>query len=283
MTENTQSLNCNSLVKIGNVSFNNKSKLALIAGPCQIESREHAFDMLGILKELANKFSIGLVYKSSFDKANRTSVHAARGMGLEKSLDIFEDLKKHYNVPIITDVHLPGQCAEIATVVDALQIPAFLCRQTDLLLAAAKTGKPINIKKGQFLAPWDMQNIANKCMAANNKNILLCERGTFFGYNRLINDMRGLEIMAKTGAPVIFDATHSVQEPGGLGNSSGGQREYVASLARAATAVGVAGLFLEVHQNPDTAPSDGANMLTPEQLETMLKIVLKIDNVIKEI
>lgn len=283
MTEKSQNVNCNSRIKIGNVVFDNNEKLALIAGPCQLESKQHAFDMAGILKDIAAKFSIGLIYKSSFDKANRTSLTSKRGIGLEKSLAIFEDLKKYYDISIITDVHLPEQCEEVANVVDMLQIPAFLCRQTDLLVAAAKTQKAINVKKGQFLAPWDMQNVLNKLVSAGNKNILLCERGTSFGYNRLINDMRGLEIMGKMGAPVIFDATHSVQEPGGLGVSSGGQREYVATLARAATAVGIAGLFLEIHENPDKAPSDGANMLTPVQLEQMLQIILKIDNAIKTI
>ncbi len=279
--ENNQKLNCNSHVKIGDVVFSNSTKLSIMAGPCQIESRQHAFDMAGILTEIANKFSVGLVYKSSFDKANRTSLESARGVGLEKALDIFADLKKQYKIPIVTDVHLPEQCAELATIVDILQIPAFLCRQTDLLLAAAKTGKIVNVKKGQFLAPWDMKNVVNKLIAGGNQNILLCERGTSFGYNTLINDMRGLEIMAKFGAPVIFDATHSVQQPGGLGNRSGGQREYVAGLARAAVAVGVAGIFAETHQDPDNAPSDGANMITPQQLEQMLEQLLAIDDIVK--
>lgn len=282
MTEkNNQKLNCNSQVKIGDVVFSNNEKLSIMAGPCQIESKQHAFDMAGALKEIADKFSIGLIYKSSFDKANRTSLESHRGIGLEKALDVFADLKKHYNIAIVTDVHLPEQCAQLAPIVDILQIPAFLCRQTDLLLAAAKTGKVVNVKKGQFLAPWDMKNVVNKIIAGGNRNILLCERGTSFGYNTLINDMRGLEIMAKFGAPVIFDATHSVQQPGGLGSRSGGQCEYVAGLARAAAAVGVAGIFAETHQDPNNAPSDGANMITPQQLEQMLEQLLAIDDIVK--
>ena len=274
-------VNYNSQVEVGNVLFSNKTKLSLIAGPCQIESKQHAFDMAGVLIEIAKDLDIGIVYKSSFDKANRTSLHSKRGIGLDRALNIFSDLKKEYKIPIVTDVHLPEQCAEISAVVDVLQIPAFLCRQTDLLVAAAKTRKVINVKKGQFLAPWDMKNVIHKISDSGNPNIMLCERGTSFGYNRLISDMRAIDIMARFKAPVIFDATHSVQEPGGLVETSGGQREFVAPLARAAVAVGVAGLFVETHQDPDNAPSDGANMITPQNLHSLLKQLLEIDRVVK--
>lgn len=272
----------NSIINIGDITFSNNSKFVLIAGPCQIESRQHSFDIAGFLQEMAKKLDIGLVYKSSFDKANRTSLSAKRGTGLEKGLAILQDLKAEFKLPIITDVHLPEQCTDVAAVADILQIPAFLCRQTDLLVAAANTGRIINVKKGQFLAPWDMQHVLEKLVHSGNKNILLCERGTSFGYNRLITDMRALSIMANLGSPVIFDATHSVQMPGGLGSSSGGQREFVASLARAAVAVGVAGIFLETHENPDSAPSDGATMIKLEDLPFLVEELMAYDKLSKE-
>jgi 2-dehydro-3-deoxyphosphooctonate aldolase (KDO 8-P synthase) len=246
----------NSHVKTGAVTFSNSSPLTLIAGPCQMESRQHAYDMAGALKEMAEKLKIGLVYKSSYDKANRTSGKGARGIGMEKALPVFADLKKDFGFPVLTDVHEPHHCAEVSSVIDILQIPAFLCRQTDLLVAAAKTGRVVNVKKGQFLAPWDMKNVAAKVLEAGNPNVMLTERGASFGYNTLVSDMRALPIMAETGAPVIFDATHSVQQPGGQGASSGGDRRMVPVLARAAVAVGVAGVFIETHQDPDNAPSD---------------------------
>lgn len=272
----------NSIINIGDITFSNNSKFVLIAGPCQIESRQHSFDIAGFLQEMAKKLDIGLVYKSSFDKANRTSLSAKRGTGLEKGLAILQDLKAEFKLPIITDVHLPEQCTDVAAVADILQIPAFLCRQTDLLVAAANTGRIINVKKGQFLAPWDMQHVLEKLVHSGNKNILLCERGTSFGYNRLITDMRALSIMANLGSPVIFDATHSVQMPGGFGSSSGGQREFVASLARAAVAVGVAGIFLETHENPDSAPSDGATMIKLEDLPFLVEELMAYDKLSKE-
>lgn len=272
----------NSIINIGDITFSNNSKFVLIAGPCQIESRQHSFDIAGFLQEMAKKLDIGLVYKSSFDKANRTSLSAKRGTGVEKGLAILQDLKAEFKLPIITDVHLPEQCTDVAAVADILQIPAFLCRQTDLLVAAANTGRIINVKKGQFLAPWDMQHVLEKLVHSGNKNILLCERGTSFGYNRLITDMRALSIMANLGSPVIFDATHSVQMPGGLGSSSGGQREFVASLARAAVAVGVAGIFLETHENPDSAPSDGATMIKLEDLPFLVEELMAYDKLSKE-
>lgn len=272
----------NSIINIGDITFSNNSKFVLIAGPCQIESRQHSFDIAGFLQEMAKKLDIGLVYKSSFDKANRTSLSAKRGTGLEKGLAILQDLKAEFKLPIITDVHLPEQCTDVAAVADILQIPAFLCRQTDLLVAAANTGRIINVKKGQFLAPWDMQHVLEKLVHSGNKNILLCERGTSFGYNRLITDMRALSIMANLGSPVIFDATHSVQMPGGLGSSSGGQREFVASLARAAVAVGVAGIFLETHENPDSAPSDGATMIKLEDLPFLVEELMAYDKLSKK-
>jgi 2-dehydro-3-deoxyphosphooctonate aldolase (KDO 8-P synthase) len=248
----------------------NNKPFVLIAGPCQMESREHAFDMCGALKELTSKLGIPFIYKTSYDKANRTSLKAARGIGMDKGLEIFSDLKKEFGVPVLTDVHLPEHCEPVAKIVDVLQIPAFLCRQTDLLVAAAKTGRVINVKKGQFLAPWDMQNVAKKIAESGNDNILLCERGASFGYNTLVSDMRSIPIMQKTGYPVIFDATHSVQQPGGQGTSSGGDRTMVPVLARAAVAVGVAGVFMETHQDPDHAPSDGPNMV---YLKNMLQIL----------
>ncbi|MGU3400846.1 3-deoxy-8-phosphooctulonate synthase [Brucellaceae bacterium D45D] len=270
-----------SAVKIGNVTFSNDAPFALIAGPCQMETREHAFEMAGRLKEITDKLGIGLVYKSSFDKANRTSLKAERGIGLEKALEVFSDLKKEYGFPVLTDIHTEEQCAEVAPVVDVLQIPAFLCRQTDLLIAAAKTGRAINVKKGQFLAPWDMKNVLAKITENGNPNVLATERGVSFGYNTLVSDMRSLPIMAGFGAPVIFDATHSVQQPGGQGASSGGQREFVETLARAAVAVGVAGLFIETHQDPDNAPSDGPNMVQIDNMSALLEKLMAFDRIAK--
>ena len=248
-------------VNCGKIEISNKNKICLISGPCQLESEQHAMDMAGKIKEITSKFNLGFVYKTSFDKANRTSLKGKRGVGLDASLSIFDKIKKDLDVPILTDVHNIDQCSVVAKHVDILQIPAFLCRQTDLLVAAAKTNKIINVKKGQFLAPWDMINVTKKISDSGNNNILVTERGASFGYNTLVSDMRSIPIMAKNGYPVIFDATHSVQQPGGLGEKSGGQREFVEHLSRAAVAVGVAGLFIETHQDPDNAPSDGPNML----------------------
>ncbi|WP_439871826.1 3-deoxy-8-phosphooctulonate synthase [Rhizobium leguminosarum] len=275
----------NSEVKIGEgqgqVTFSNTGRLSLIAGPCQMESREHAFMVAGTLKELCAKLGIGLVYKSSFDKANRTSLSAERGIGIEKGMEVFADLKKEFGFPVLTDVHTAEQCAEVAKVVDVLQIPAFLSRQTDLLVAAAKTGRVINVKKGQFLAPWDMKNVLKKLNASGNPNVLLCERGASFGYNTLVSDMRSLPIMAAMGAPVIFDATHSVAQPGGQGGSTGGQREFVETLSRAAVATGIAGVFVETHQDPDNAPSDGPNMVYLKDMPRLLEKLLAFDAVAK--
>ncbi|MBP2446018.1 3-deoxy-8-phosphooctulonate synthase [Rhizobium leguminosarum] len=279
------STDTNSEVRIGDgagqVTFSNTGRLSLIAGPCQMESRDHAFMVAGTLKELCAKLGIGLVYKSSFDKANRTSLSAERGIGLEKGMQIFADLKKEFGFPVLTDVHTAEQCAEVAKVVDVLQIPAFLCRQTDLLIAAAETGRAVNVKKGQFLAPWDMKNVLKKLNASGNPNVLLCERGASFGYNTLVSDMRSLPIMASMGAPVVFDATHSVAQPGGQGDSSGGQREFVETLARAAVATGIAGVFVETHQDPDNAPSDGPNMVYLEDMPRLLEKLLAFDAVAK--
>ncbi|KXF77348.1 2-dehydro-3-deoxyphosphooctonate aldolase [Paramesorhizobium deserti] len=271
----------NSTVSAGSVSFSNSGPLSLIAGPCQMESRQHAFDMAGALKELTEKLGIGLVYKSSFDKANRTSLTGKRGMGLEASLEVFADLKNEFGLPMLTDIHTEEQCAIVGEVVDILQIPAFLCRQTDLLIAAAKTGRVINIKKGQFLAPWDMKNVIAKVTESGNPNVLATERGVSFGYNTLVSDMRALPIMAGFGAPVVFDATHSVQQPGGQGASSGGQREFVETLARAAVAVGVAGVFIETHEDPDNAPSDGPNMVPLDQMPRLLETLMAFDRITK--
>jgi 2-dehydro-3-deoxyphosphooctonate aldolase (KDO 8-P synthase) len=268
-------------VKIASFDVNNSLPFMLIAGPCSIESRAHAFEMASALKEMTQKLCINLVYKSSFDKANRSSINTKRGIGMAEGLDILADVKATFGLPILTDVHLPEQCAPVAEVVDVLQIPAFLCRQTDLLLAAGATGKAINVKKGQFLAPWDMKHVASKIASTGNKNILLCERGASFGYNTLVSDMRSLPIMAKTGYPVIFDATHSVQQPGGQGETSGGQREFVPVLARAALAVGVAGLFTETHEDPEKAPSDGPNMIVLKQLPALLESFVAIDKIAK--
>jgi 2-dehydro-3-deoxyphosphooctonate aldolase (KDO 8-P synthase) len=272
----------NSVVTIGKARFGNKLPLALIAGPCALESRMHAFDMAGALKELTATLGIAFVYKTSFDKANRTSAKSARGLGLDKALSIFAELRKKLDVPLLTDVHDPDQCASVAEVCDVLQIPAFLSRQTDLLVAAAKTGRVVNVKKGQFLAPWDMANVVAKVTGAGNRNVLVTERGVSFGYNTLVSDMRALPELAKTGAPVIFDATHSVQQPGGKGTSSGGEREFVPVLARAAVAVGVAGVFIETHQNPDKAPSDGPNMIPLKSLAPLLERLMQFDSLAKE-
>jgi len=270
------------IVAVGKVRFGNALPLALIAGPCALEGRAHAFDMAAALKEIAARLNIGLVYKTSFDKANRTSAKSARGIGLDKALAIFAELREKLGVPVLTDVHEPEQCAAVAEVVDVLQIPAFLCRQTDLLIAAAKTGRTINVKKGQFLAPWDMANVVEKITSAGNRNVLVTERGVSFGYNTLVSDMRALPILAeKTGAPVIFDATHSVQQPGGQGTSSGGERQFVPVLARAAVAVGVAGVFIETHQAPDKAPSDGPNMIPLKDMAPLLERLLQFDSVAK--
>jgi len=271
----------NLTVKCGSVEISNSNSFCLIAGPCQLETEQHAMDMAGKIKEITKKLGIGFIYKTSFDKANRTSLKGKRGAGLEQSLPIFDKIKKELNVPILTDIHNIEQCSIVANHVDVLQIPAFLCRQTDLLIAAAKTKKIINVKKGQFLAPWDMVNVTKKILDSGNNNILVTERGASFGYNTLVSDMRSLPIMAKNGYPVIFDATHSVQQPGGQGDKSGGQREFVEYLSRAAIAVGVAGIFMETHQDPDNAPSDGPNMIPLSNLENLLKQLIQIDNIIK--
>jgi 2-dehydro-3-deoxyphosphooctonate aldolase (KDO 8-P synthase) len=272
----------NPIVAVGNVRFGNALPLALIAGPCALESREHALDMASALKEIAGRVGLGLVYKTSFDKANRTSARSNRGIGLDGALPILADIRATLGVPILTDVHDAQQCARVAEVVDVLQIPAFLCRQTDLLVAAAATGRVVNVKKGQFLAPWDMANVVAKITGAGNPNVLVTERGASFGYNTLVSDMRALPILARTtGAPVIFDATHSVQQPGGQGTSSGGEREFVPVLARAAVAVGVAGVFIETHQEPDKAPSDGPNMVPLKEMEGLLLRLKEFDKLAK--
>jgi 2-dehydro-3-deoxyphosphooctonate aldolase (KDO 8-P synthase) len=272
----------NATVAVGSVRFGNALPLALIAGPCALESKAHALEMAAALKEITGRTGIGLVYKTSFDKANRTSANSARGLGLEPALPIFSEIRDKLKVPVLTDVHDAEQCAQVAPVVDVLQIPAFLCRQTDLLVAAAKTGKAINVKKGQFLAPWDMQNVVEKITGAGNRNVLVTERGVSFGYNTLVSDMRALPILKRTAqAPVIFDATHSVQQPGGQGTSSGGEREFVPVLARAATAVGIAGIFIETHQDPDKAPSDGPNMLPLKEMEPLLHALIEFDRLAK--
>ena len=272
----------NSTVAVGGVRFGNALPLVLIAGPCALESRAHAFEMATALKEIAARVGIGLVYKTSFDKANRTSANSARGIGLEQALPIFSEIRDKLKVPVLTDVHDAEQCRRVAPAVDILQIPAFLCRQTDLLVAAAKTGKAVNVKKGQFLAPWDMRNVVEKITGAGNRNVLVTERGVSFGYNTLVSDMRALPILKQTTqAPVIFDATHSVQQPGGKGTSSGGEREFVSVLARAATAVGIAGIFVETHQDPDKAPSDGPNMLPVSEMEPLLRKLIEFDRLSK--
>jgi 2-dehydro-3-deoxyphosphooctonate aldolase (KDO 8-P synthase) len=272
----------NPIVAVGKARFGNDLPLAVIAGPCALESRGHALEMAAALKEIAARLGISLVFKTSFDKANRTSAGSARGIGLDEALPIFAEIRATVGLPVLTDVHENEQCARAAQAVDVLQIPAFLCRQTDLLIAAARTGKVINVKKGQFLAPWDMANVVAKITGAGNANVLVTERGASFGYNTLVSDMRALPILAKTGAPVIFDATHSVQQPGGRGGSSGGEREFVPVLARAAVAVGVAGLFIETHQDPDRAPSDGPNMLPLRDMEELLRRLMAFDRLGKD-
>jgi 2-dehydro-3-deoxyphosphooctonate aldolase (KDO 8-P synthase) len=271
----------NATVSVGDVRFGNDAPLAVIAGPCQLESRQHAFDMAGSLKELAEKLGFGLVYKTSYDKANRTSLSGRRGAGLEAAMPIFDDLRREFGLPVLTDVHTEDQCAIVAPHVDILQIPAFLSRQTDLLIAAARTGKIVNVKKGQFLAPWDMKNVVAKVTESGNANVLVTERGASFGYNALVSDMRALPVMAEIGAPVIFDATHSVQQPGGQGGSTGGDRRFVETLARAAVAVGVAGVFIETHEDPDNAPSDGPNMVPLKDLPALLERLMAFDRIAK--
>ena len=278
----TDSMKPNASVSIGNVTFANDRPIALFAGPCQMESRAHALEMAAALKEICGRLGIGLVYKTSFDKANRTSLTGKRGMGLDGALPVFAEIRESLGLPVVTDVHEAGQCARLAEVVDVLQIPAFLCRQTDLLIAAARTGRAVKVKKGQFLAPWDMENVVAKITGSGNPNVLVTERGASFGYNTLVVDMRALPIMARIGCPVIFDATHAVQQPGGQGTASGGDRTFVPVLARAAVAVGVAGLFIETHQDPDKAPSDGPNMVPLAQFEGLVADLMAIDAVVKK-
>lgn len=268
-------------IQIGNVRMGNDLPLVLIAGPCQMESRDHALEMAQALKDMADRLGIGFIYKSSYDKANRTSLKGKRGIGLEKAMPVFEEIRSTFGCPVLTDVHTEEQCRVVAKSVDVLQIPAFLCRQTDLLIAAAKTGKIINVKKGQFLAPWDMKNVAAKVSESGNDNILLTDRGACFGYNTLVSDMRALPTMAETGYPVIFDATHSVQQPGGLGGASGGDRRFVTTLASAAVAVGVAAVFMETHQDPDNAPSDGPCMVVLKELPALMKKLMAFDKIAK--
>jgi len=268
-------------VTIGSLRIGNDLPMALIAGPCAMESREHALDMARALKEICDGLGVGLIYKSSFDKANRTSLSSKRGIGFDQALPIFAEIRESIGCPVLTDVHDAAQCAPVAEAVDVLQIPAFLCRQTDLLVAAARTGAAINVKKGQFLAPWDMRNVAEKIRASGNDRVMLTERGVSFGYNTLVTDLRGLPVMAQTGCPVVFDATHSVQQPGGQGTTSGGQREFVPVLARGAVSVGVAALFMEVHQDPDRAPSDGPNMVPLDQFEALLESLVAFDRLAK--
>tara|TARA_B100000579_G_scaffold91107_1_gene71968 strand:- start:168 stop:992 length:825 start_codon:yes stop_codon:yes gene_type:complete len=272
----------NKEINCSGIKISNSNKIVLISGPCQLETEQHAMDMAGKIKEIATKFNIGFIYKTSFDKANRTSLKGKRGAGLDSSLPVFDKIRKDLRVPVLTDVHNIEQCSIVSNHVDVLQIPAFLCRQTDLLVAAAKTNKIINVKKGQFLAPWDMVNVTKKISDSGNENILVTERGASFGYNTLVSDMRAIPIMSKNGYPVIFDGTHSVQQPGGLGEKSGGQREFVEYLSRAATAVGVAGIFLETHQDPDNAPSDGPNMVPLNKLESLISQIVEIDSLVKK-
>ena len=273
----------NKSVKCGELIISNTKPFTLIAGPCQLENEKHALDVAIELKKITGKLDIGLIYKTSFDKANRTSLKGKRGVGLEKSLPVFDKIRKNVGIPVLTDIHTTEQCEIVSNHVDVLQIPAFLCRQTDLLIAAAKTGKVINVKKGQFLAPWDMVNVTKKIEDCGNKNILVTERGASFGYNTLVSDMRSLPIMAKNGYPVVFDATHSVQQPGGMGDKSGGQREFVEYLARAAIAVGVAAVFMETHPDPDNAPSDGPNMVALSKMPNLLKQLIEIDKLVKNV
>lgn len=269
-------------VTLNNYKIANNLPITLIAGPCQMESRNHALETAEFIKKTADKFGVNLIYKTSFDKANRTSLGGKRGMGMENSLPVFEEIKSKFGIPVLTDVHSEEQCVEVAKVVDVLQIPAFLCRQTDLLIAAGNTGRVINVKKGQFLAPWDMKNVADKLASTGNQNIMLTERGVSFGYNRLVNDMRALPIMAQTGYPVVFDATHSIQEPGGQGAASGGQRDFVRTVSRAAVAVGVAAIFIETHPDPDNAPSDGPCMVPFVNLESLLEEIVEFDKLSKK-
>ena len=271
----------NKIVKLKNFEISNNKKISLISGPCQLETEQHAMDMAGSIKEITSKFGIGFIYKTSFDKANRTRLNGKRGAGLDLSLPVFDKIRKEIEVPVLTDVHNVEQCSIVSEHVDVLQIPAFLCRQTDLLIAAAKTNKIINVKKGQFLAPWDMVNVTKKISESGNENILVTERGASFGYNTLVSDMRSIPIMAKNGYPIVFDGTHSVQQPGGLGEKSGGQREFVEYLSRAATAVGIAAIFLETHQDPDNAPSDGPNMVPLNKLENLISQIVEIDHLVK--
>jgi 2-dehydro-3-deoxyphosphooctonate aldolase (KDO 8-P synthase) len=277
----SESAKPNTVVTVGKTTFANDRPIAVFAGPCQMESRAHALEMASALKEIAGRLGVGLVYKTSFDKANRTSLKGRRGMGLDGALSVFAEIREKLSLPVVTDVHEAGQCARVAEVVDVLQIPAFLCRQTDLLVAAAKTGRVVKVKKGQFLAPWDMANVVAKITESGNSNVLVTERGSSFGYNTLVVDMRALPIMAGIGCPVIFDATHAVQQPGGQGTSSGGDRRYVPTLARAAVAVGVAGLFIETHQDPDRAPSDGPNMVPLREFEGLMAELMAIDRAVK--
>ena len=271
----------NKIIKVKKLNLGNNLPLTLIAGPCQIESKDHCHMIALKIKEITNKLNIGFIFKSSFDKANRTSLKSKRGIGLDKSLSIFDYISKDLDIPILTDVHNEEQCKIVSEVVDVIQIPAFLCRQTDLLVTAAKTNKVVNVKKGQFLAPWDMKNVIKKIEESGNDKILITERGVSFGYNTLVSDMRSLSILADFGYPVVYDATHSVQQPGGKGDSSGGERQFVSSLSRAAVAVGVSTIFLETHDNPDKAPSDGANMIALGSLENLLKDLIGIDKLIK--
>ncbi len=268
-------------ISLNNFKIGNDLPLTIIAGPCQMETRDHTMMMAESLSKICEKHGVNFIYKSSFDKANRTSISGKRGIGIENALPIFEEVKKTFGCPVITDVHSPEQCAQVADVIDVLQIPAFLCRQTDLLLAAAKTGRVINVKKGQFLAPWEMENVAKKLQAGGNDNVMLCERGTTFGYNRLVVDMRSFSIMAQTGCPVVFDATHSVMEPGGQGTSSGGNREHAPILARAAVSIGVAAIFMETHEDPDNAPSDGPNMIYLKNMDRVIGDLVQVDKYAK--
>ncbi|RUV68579.1 3-deoxy-8-phosphooctulonate synthase [Mesorhizobium sp. M5C.F.Cr.IN.023.01.1.1] len=270
-------------ITIGSLVVSNDLPLTLIAGPCAIESRNHAIEICHALSEITGHLGLGFIYKSSFDKANRTSLSSGRGVGMREGLAILADVRETVGCPVLTDVHAPEQCREAAKAVDVLQIPALLCRQTDLLIAAARTGRPVNIKKGQFLAPWDMEHVADKLVQSGNRDVLLCERGASFGYNTLVSDMRALPILAKTGFPVVFDATHSVQQPGGRGSTSGGQRDFVEILARAAVAVGVAGIFIETHHDPDKAPSDGPNMVPLQLMPRLLETLLAFDHLAKNV
>ncbi len=272
----------NRIIKCQDLNISNSNKICLIAGPCQLETEQHALDMAGEIKNITDKYNIGFIYKTSFDKANRTSLKGKRGVGLEKSLPVFDKIKNQIKIPVLTDIHNEEQCSIVSPHIDILQIPAFLCRQTDLLIAAAKTKKIINVKKGQFLAPWDMVNVTKKISESGNNNILVTERGASFGYNTLVSDMRSIPIMAKNGYPIVFDATHSVQQPGGQGDKSGGQREFVEHLARAAVAVGVAAIFIETHQDPDNAPSDGPNMVPLNKLDNLINQIVEIDNLVKK-